>query len=103
MQIKKIVLLLALLVGLSGCASPGMMSELQQGKRTFDAGQYQKAFHQLLPIAIYGRREAQYAIGYMYYYGLGVAPDQEAGIDWMKKSAEQEYKPAMSALTALKG
>jgi septal ring-binding cell division protein DamX len=71
---------------------------LQRGKFTFEAGNYIQAFHQLLPLAAQGNPEAQYAIGYMYYYGYGVPADSESGLFWMGKSAEQGYLPANKAL-----
>src|SRR5579872_2094784 len=70
----------------------------QQGKSSFEAGDYKEAFHQLLPIAAQGKPDAQYAVGYMYYYGYGVSEDSESGIFWMTKSAEQNYPPAIKAL-----
>lgn len=102
MQIKKFFSVMFLGLFLQGCAhSPGMYGELEQGKNTFAAGDYQKAFHQLLPVAVNGNKEAQYAVGYMYYNGLGVAPDTETGIVWMRKSAEQHYQPAEMAMRDL--
>ena len=99
---KNIFLIACVFLVLSACTSPGMVEELQQGKITFDAGDYQKAFHQLLPVAVNGNKEAQYAVGYMYYNGLGVALDTETGIVWMKKSADQHYQPAVDAVKVLK-
>jgi TPR repeat protein len=78
--------------------SPSVASELQQGKRNFNAGYYKKAMHELLPLACDGNAEAQYAVGYMYYYGLGVAQDTDVGHFWIKRSANQHYKPAVKAL-----
>ena len=99
---KNILWLCCCLCFLTACTtSPGMVSELQYGKMTFERGDYKNAFHQLLPIAINGNKEAQYAVGYMYYNGLGVAEDQETGMAWMKKSADQHYQPAVDAMKAL--
>ena len=101
MQIKKLIIILLAGICLQGCVSPKMGEELQQGKATFAAGDYANAFHQLLPIAVSGDKEAQYAVGYMYYNGLGVAQDTQTGIFWMHKSADQKYPPAQNALKAL--
>lgn len=78
--------------------SPALMSELQQGKRFFDTGYYKRAMHELLPIACDGNPDAQYAVGYMYYYGLGVAQDTEVGSFWIQRSANKHYVPAEKAL-----
>ncbi len=73
-------------------------SELQQGKRDFKEGYYKRAMHELLPLACDGNPEAQYAVGYMYYYGLGVAQDTDAGYFWIKRAANHHYALAAKAL-----
>lgn len=87
-------------LSLMACAtmSPRMNSDLQQGKRYFEAGYYRRALNQLLPLACDGEPEAQYAVGYMYYYGYGPAQDTDIGVFWIKRSARQNYLPAIQAL-----
>lgn len=75
-----------------------MAQELQAGKSSFQSGYYKDAFRELLPLAVKGNPDAQYAVGYMYYYGYGVSEDSESGMFWMTKSAEQHYPPAIKAL-----
>ena len=81
--------------------SPATMSELEQGKRLFQDGYYKRAMQQLLPLAVDGNAEAQYAVGYMYYYGFGTTQDTASGDFWIRRSAEQNYKPALDALTIM--
>lgn len=81
--------------------SPRVMSEFQQGKRYFEEGYYKKAMQQLLPLACEEIAEAQYAVGYMYYYGYGVAQDTDVGYFWIKRSADQGYPPAIKALSTI--
>lgn len=96
---RKYFLLTLLSICLSACAvSPKTTSELQQGKRYFAKGYYKSALRQLLPAAANGNAEAQYAVGYLYYYGYGAAQDTETGYFWIKKSADQHYAPAMAAI-----
>src|SRR3990167_9106263 len=78
--------------------SPATMSELALGKRMFQDGYYKRAIQQLLPLAAEGNMEAQYAVGYMYYYGLGTSQDTESGYFWIKRSADQRFQPALTAL-----
>ncbi len=78
--------------------TPAAMSHLEQGKRYFEAGYYRRAMRELLPLACDGVAEAQYAVGYMYYYGYGVAQDTEVGYFWIKRSADKGYQPAIKAL-----
>lgn len=89
-------------LSLVACASTKMTPGLQQGKYYYESGYYKRAIHYLLPLAVNGNAEAQYAIGYMYYYGYGVAQDTETGYFWMAKSAEQHYGPAVKALGMIK-
>ena len=103
MQIRKMVMLVWLGVLLQGCVSPKMSEEMEGGKAKLVAGNYQQSFHELLPVAVYGRKEAQYAVGYQYYYGLGVPVDPESGIFWMQKAADQQYQPAIDALKMING
>lgn len=98
MQFKKGVWIIAMCFMLMACASSRMAEELQAGKSSFQTGDYKQAFHQLLPLAVKGKAEAQYAVGYLYYYGYGVPEDTESGLFWMTKAAEQHYPPAMQAI-----
>ena len=96
------ILLFSLMIGCTAHQySPKTMSELQQGKRAFDAGYYKTAMHELLPLACEGNAEAQYAVGYMYYYGYGAAQDTDSGVFWINRSATQHYQPAIDALAMI--
>lgn len=90
-----IILLFSFLLA---CASARMAEEVQSGKATFNAGNFKQAFAELLPLAVKCSAEAQYAVGYMYYYGLGVEPHKESGLFWINQSAQQMYRPAIRAL-----
>ncbi len=98
MYFKRYVLILLIGLGLQGCASTKMYQAVQQGKTDFQAGNFRQAFHRLLPAAANGNPEAEYAIGYMYYYGYGAPEDSESGLFWINKAAEQQYQPAIQAL-----
>lgn len=90
------ILLLCLL--LQSCMSAKMSQDLQLGKITFESGDYTLAFNRLLPVAANGNPEAEYAIGYMYFYGYGTTQDQSVGLFWIKRAAEKGYPPAIMAL-----
>lgn len=85
-------------LALGACAPTRMQQELKYGKIQFEDGNFKGAFHRLLPIAYEGNREAQYAVGYMYYYGYGVARDEESAVFWLKRSAHQHDALAQQAL-----
>jgi TPR repeat protein len=104
MMLKKLmqmVLSLMMTVTVVGCASARINQELQRGRLNFEGGFYKDAFHQLLPLASEGNKEAEYAVGYMYYNGYGVNQDLESGMFWIKKSAALGYEPAIKALGQL--
>jgi DamX protein len=98
----RLVILIMLFFLLQACASTRISEQLQSGKISFEDGNFKSAFHKLLPLASEGNAEAEYAVGYMYYYGYGTAHDEESGIFWMKKAAEQHYQPAIQALSIIK-
>lgn len=85
--------LLALL--LTGCAvSPGI--EYQMGKTQFAEQNYREAFTHLQKAAQMRNANAQYALGYLYYYGLGVDQNTEEAYYWFKAAADQgDYKAMM--------
>ncbi len=45
-----------------------------------------------------GYAEAEYSLGYIYYYGLGVTKDDSKAAAWYRKAAEQGDAHAQSAL-----
>lgn len=96
----KLLLTSCLAMVLFACAKHSLYNEsyLQQGKRYFQDGYYKRAMQDLLPLATDGNDEAQYAVGYMYYYGYGVAQDTQVGHFWIKRSAEKGFEPAKKAL-----
>ena len=85
---------------LLSCASERHLQdqEIAAGRSSFENGYYKDAFCQLLPLAAKGRPEAEYAVGYMYYYGYGVPQDTASGVFWINKAAEQQYPPAITAM-----
>lgn len=93
---------LLLLLGMSlmiGCAS----QNLKAGKQDFDAKNYSAAFQKMLPLAEKGNAHAQYAVGYMLYYGKGVEVNRKQGVAWIDKAADQglpEAKQAQQMLAA---
>ncbi len=50
-----------------------------------------------------GDADAEYALGYMYYYGVNTARDQDSAMLWISRSAAQGQPLAKSALAMLQG
>lgn len=90
---------LALLLILGGCANT--QNNFVEGKQQFLLGDYHQAFAKLQPLAVEGNPQAQYAVGYMYFYGLGTVQNYEAAQKWMVVAAEQGHPEARAALAKL--
>ena len=104
MLMMRYFILLFVALSLISCGSsratyrePARSLYLEQGKRYFQDGYYRRALNELLPYAADADPEAQYAVGYMYYYGYGPAQDTDVGYFWIKRSASRDYEPAIVA------
>ncbi|MFC3907771.1 sel1 repeat family protein [Legionella dresdenensis] len=73
-----------------------------EGINCFRAQQYRSAFVLLKPEAVKGQPDAQYAIGYMYYYGQGVVENRKKAWFWICKAAKAGQPEAIQALKILK-
>lgn len=92
-----ICLQLICLLIFTGCAR----SQLVAGISHFRAQDYHAAFVLLMPEAQKGQRDAQYAVGYMYYYGRGVVENRKLAWLWINRSANQKQIYAIEALKIL--
>ena len=88
------------LATLTGCGSSNLM--LERGENSYQKQDYRQAFLRLEPVAKAGNKEAQYALGYMYYNGQGVVEDQQQAYKWLQLAAEQGHVDAIKALSMLK-
>lgn len=95
---KKLISLLCLFM-LTACATTAQ--RLQQGQSNFSDGNYVQAFEQLQPLAEKNNADAQYAIGYMYYYGKGTQKDIIQAQKWIRAAASQGQPQAMKAMRLL--
>lgn len=91
-------------VGLAGCQhnAPKTQSDaasymISDAESYFKNRQYEKAMELYRPLAERGDPRAQYAIGYMYYYGKGVRSDEAQSSHWIELAADQKYAPAVAA------
>lgn len=81
---------------LSGCATHS--TSLDRAEKNYYAHDYARAFKELWgPVSSHDPR-ATYAMGYMYYYGLGTDKDQDIGRSLIRRSAAWHYPPAIQAL-----
>ena len=94
-----VLFLLVLCSFLSGCAT-GSLS-FREGIRSFQVQDYRQAFIRLKPEAESGQPDAQYAIGYMYYYGHGVVEDRKKAWYWIHCAAKAGQPDAIAAIAVL--
>ncbi|KTD16298.1 sel1 repeat family protein [Legionella jordanis] len=93
------ILIIILSLAQFACAN---RSNLVEGIRSFRAEDYRKAFVRLKPEAIKGQADAQYAVGYMYYYGQGVVESRKKAWYWINKAAQAGQSEAVAAIAILK-
>ena len=76
-------------------------ANLQEGIASFRSQKYRAAFIRLRPEARKGQPDAQYAIGYMFYYGQGVVEDRKQAWYWITAAANQGQPDARVAVNIL--
>jgi len=74
---------------------------LNHAETDFAAHRYHRSLERLLPLADSGNPEAQYAIGYMFYYGRGAVEDRYLGKKYIRLAARQGFPLAIQALRLL--
>lgn len=83
----------------SACVSRSI--NFHEGINSFRNEEYRSAFVRLKPEAEKGQRDAQYAVGYMYYYGKGVIEDRKKAWFWINAAANLGQVDAKEALRIL--
>lgn len=100
-MIKHIGCLIGLLLMagmLSNCSSTTPQKLYVKGKQAYLQRNYQKSVSYLVKAAERNDPQAQYALGYMFYYGQGVPQDTLAAQYWIEQSAKRGFPPATIAL-----
>jgi uncharacterized protein len=84
--------LTALALGFSLLAASGGFGYAQDFEKAFEAasrGDYATALREWSALAEQGHAKAQYKLGLMYFYGMGVVQDYKEAVKWYRKAAEQ--------------
>ncbi|MHB1240680.1 MAG: tetratricopeptide repeat protein [Gammaproteobacteria bacterium] len=74
---------------------------IQQARLAYHAGRYIEALRLLEPLAKVGNPDAEYTLGYLYYYGYGTNKDKDKALYWIRRAAEQGNDRALAALQTL--
>lgn len=100
-MLKRMVMISVLILCvLTGCMGVNY-SNFYQGINEFRSQSYRDAFIRLKPEAEKGQPDAQYAVGYMYYYGQGVVENRAKAWYWITKAARAGQPEAIQAAQAL--
>ncbi len=87
---------------LSGCIhTQDAANAFTQGQMAYKQQNYRSAFIKLIKAANYGNTNAQYAVGYMLYNGIGIKRDQTTALIWLNKAAKKGNYRAIDALEKL--
>lgn len=71
---------------------------LEQASKDFARKNYQDSYGYLFQLSKRNNKEGLYALGYSYYYGLGIEKNEATAQDLIRQSAALGYKPAIKAL-----
>ncbi len=93
--------LMAALLVLAHAPNPASADPGENAREAMRAGNYAEAYCIWRPLAERGDPEAQFAVGWMYHNGYGLAIDDHAAIDWWEKAAGSDHTEAMMALAML--
>jgi TPR repeat protein len=96
----KLFIVIIFIPVLMACISNAAIN-LREGIDSFRVENYRKAFIRLKPAAEKGQPDAQYAVGYMYYYGQGVVEDRKKAWFWINAAANLGQPDAKEALRIL--
>ena len=88
-------------LALWACASAVLAGPLEEGRATYESGDYATALRLWRPLADQGDARAQYNLGDMYCNGHGVPKDYAEAVKWWRKSADQGFAVAQFNLGAM--
>ena len=92
---KRLIYLCMLLMCSISMSAQSADKLYDEGKKLYDAEQYDKAVPMLQAAADKGQKKAQYRLGRCYDKGHGVKENNQKAFEWYMKSAKQDYAKAM--------
>lgn len=100
---RRFAIITILSLALAGCATtsgrtPETVAPIQAARQAWLAGNYERALPLLKRLARAGNPRAQYALGYMYYKGQGVAQNMRTALVWIRRAADNDSALAIEAL-----
>jgi TPR repeat protein len=91
-------LMAAMFAVASPVASRALAADFEAGCDAFEQGDFAAALEQWRPLAEQGHAQAQYRVGCMHAYGLGLPQDHERALGLFRQAAEQGDPDAQNNL-----
>lgn len=88
-RIAAIIVVIALATALTS-----FRAEVESGMSAYDAGDYETAYQEWLPLAEEGSAAAQFNLSLLYRYGNGRPVDSKTAAEWCLKAADGGFLPA---------
>ncbi len=100
--IYKIAMISLSVTLLAACSHPKIAAQqFSQGQQAYSQKDYNTAYQQMHLAAENGNANAEYAEGYMLYYGVGTKVDQSKAVALFSKAAKAGQPGAIKALQML--
>jgi TPR repeat protein len=93
-KVKLVVVAIVLSVSMALCFASDCNLDYHDDLQALKQNDYEKALCILEPLARQGDVKAQDELATMYYFGLGVAPDNEVAVKWYETAAKAGYAPS---------
>jgi TPR repeat protein len=72
-----------------GLAASAAAGPFEDGAAAYKSGDYATAIRLWQPLADQGNADAQTQLGFMYWKGQGVSPDNSVAVSWYRKAADE--------------
>lgn len=98
--LREILMIIFISLALTSCMTPQQRDtqDYKVAKQNFSEQNYRTAFKNLQAPATAGNSNAQYALGYMYYYGKGTVQNPKMANYWFQRAAQNGQVNAQKAL-----
>ena len=94
MTLRKFVLSIFLIIGLTA----PVQADYEDGMAALNRGDYAAAHAEFMALAKQGNRDAQFALGQMYDFGLGFPQNIPLAFNWYREAAELGHPESQSIL-----
>lgn len=93
-MIARMLILALALIAIMPAANAENDREVDYGRacEAYNQGAYFTAFHDLMPFAVRGDAQAQFAVGEMLRTGSGTRRNREEALIWTRRAAEQGHR-----------